>query len=103
MPDQHAAFGIARATQRSREPAWRDLGLEELMRRRPGVGADGERQEIAAVGLVLRAKRAGEALRGSSGAGGMGVGVGVGMGGGGASGVGVGSGRADGRGVALPR
>lgn len=31
VPDQHAAFGIQRATQRSREPAWRDLGLERLM------------------------------------------------------------------------
>lgn len=31
VPDQHAAFGIQRATQKAREPAWRDLGLESLM------------------------------------------------------------------------
>lgn len=31
VPDQHAAFGIQRATQKPREPAWRDLGLENLM------------------------------------------------------------------------
>ena len=31
VPDQHAAFGIQRATQKAREPAWRDLGLEGLM------------------------------------------------------------------------
>jgi hypothetical protein len=36
VPDQHAAFGIQRATQTRKEPAWRDLGLDELMRRGPG-------------------------------------------------------------------
>ncbi|OTA61034.1 Apc13p-domain-containing protein [Hypoxylon sp. EC38] len=36
VPDQHAAFGIQKATQRSREPAWKDLGLAELMRKGPG-------------------------------------------------------------------
>lgn len=41
VPDQHAAFGIAKATQKSREPAWKDLGLGELMRRGPGAGAGG--------------------------------------------------------------
>ncbi|KAF2104694.1 Apc13p-domain-containing protein [Rhizodiscina lignyota] len=85
VPDQHAAFGIQRATQKQREPAWRDLGLEELMRRRPQ--GEGE-----AIGLVLRAKRTGEALRGH--AGGMGVGAGT-------SG-GVGGGRSEG-GSQLPR
>ena len=35
VPDQHAAFGIQRATQAKKEPAWRDLGLEELLRRGP--------------------------------------------------------------------
>ncbi|KAI9837226.1 MAG: hypothetical protein M1819_000300 [Sarea resinae] len=35
VPDQHAAFGIQRATQKMREPAWKDLGLEELMRQGP--------------------------------------------------------------------
>ncbi|CAK7200969.1 hypothetical protein SEUCBS139899_003669 [Sporothrix eucalyptigena] len=32
VPDQHAAFGIQRATQAVREPAWKDLGLSQLMR-----------------------------------------------------------------------
>ncbi|KAI9803189.1 MAG: hypothetical protein M1825_001980 [Sarcosagium campestre] len=31
VPDQHAAYGITRATQRAREPVWRDLGLEALL------------------------------------------------------------------------
>ncbi|RYO97954.1 hypothetical protein DL765_010999 [Monosporascus sp. GIB2] len=37
VPDQHAAFGIQKATQRAREPAWRDLGLADLMRKGPGA------------------------------------------------------------------
>jgi hypothetical protein len=36
VPDQHAAFGIQRATQAKKEPTWRDLGLEELLQRGPG-------------------------------------------------------------------
>ncbi|KAI4214225.1 MAG: hypothetical protein LQ351_003310 [Letrouitia transgressa] len=36
VPDQHAAFGITRATQGKREPQWKDLGLEALMKRGPG-------------------------------------------------------------------
>ncbi|KAL5119951.1 hypothetical protein ACEQ8H_002049 [Pleosporales sp. CAS-2024a] len=39
VPDQHAAFGIQRATQTRKEPAWRDLGLDDLMRRGPRAGA----------------------------------------------------------------
>lgn len=39
VPDQHAAFGIQRATQRAREPAWRDLGLERLMTAGPQTTA----------------------------------------------------------------
>ncbi|KAF2719785.1 Apc13p-domain-containing protein [Polychaeton citri CBS 116435] len=35
VPDQHAAFGISRATQKAREPAWRDHGLEGLMTNGP--------------------------------------------------------------------
>ena len=35
VPDQHAAFGIQRATQTPREPTWRDLGLDELLQRGP--------------------------------------------------------------------
>ncbi|KAH7113782.1 Apc13p protein-domain-containing protein [Dendryphion nanum] len=38
VPDQHAAFGIQRATQHKKEIQWRDLGLDELMRRGPGEG-----------------------------------------------------------------
>lgn len=39
VPDQHAAFGIQRATQAKREPAWRDFGLGDLMGRGPEAGA----------------------------------------------------------------
>ena len=38
VPDQHAAFGIQRATQKTREPAWRDLGLDRLMTAGPPAG-----------------------------------------------------------------
>ncbi|KAJ4288267.1 hypothetical protein N0V88_007457 [Collariella sp. IMI 366227] len=38
VPDQHAAYGVQKATQKTREPAWKDLGLAELMARGPGVG-----------------------------------------------------------------
>jgi hypothetical protein len=41
VPDQHAAFGIQRATQGKKETVWKDLGLEELMRRAPGEGSGG--------------------------------------------------------------
>ncbi|EAA31430.3 Apc13 domain-containing protein [Neurospora crassa OR74A] len=41
VPDQHAAFGIQKATQKTREPAWRDLGLEELMQQGPGAPGAG--------------------------------------------------------------
>lgn len=40
VPDQHAAFGIQRATQLRKEPAWRDFGLGGLMAQGPpGAGA----------------------------------------------------------------
>jgi hypothetical protein len=39
VPDQHAAFGIQRATQKTREAAWKDLGLADLMKKGPGVNA----------------------------------------------------------------
>lgn len=39
VPDQHAAFGIARATQGKKESAWKDLGLEELLRKGPAEGS----------------------------------------------------------------
>ncbi|KAH7355789.1 Apc13p protein-domain-containing protein [Pyrenochaeta sp. MPI-SDFR-AT-0127] len=40
VPDQHAAFGIQRATQSKKEPTWRDLGLDALLRRGPGDGLE---------------------------------------------------------------
>ncbi|KYK57281.1 hypothetical protein DCS_04288 [Drechmeria coniospora] len=45
VPDQHAAFGIQRATHRSKEPAWKDLGLADLMKKgpAPGAGASGSK------------------------------------------------------------
>lgn len=39
VPDQHAAFGIQRATQKSKEPAWKDLGLADLMSKGQRGGA----------------------------------------------------------------
>ncbi|KAF1970671.1 Apc13p-domain-containing protein [Bimuria novae-zelandiae CBS 107.79] len=38
VPDQHAAFGIQRATQAKKKINWRDLGLEELAKRAPADG-----------------------------------------------------------------
>jgi len=38
VPDQHAAFGIQRATQKTKEAAWKDLGLADLMKRGPRKG-----------------------------------------------------------------
>lgn len=37
VPDQHAAFGIQRATQRVKESAWKDLGLSGLMSQGPPI------------------------------------------------------------------
>jgi hypothetical protein len=37
VPDQHAAFGIQRATQKVKEAAWKDLGLGDLMKKGPGM------------------------------------------------------------------
>ncbi|KAI5862735.1 Apc13p-domain-containing protein [Durotheca rogersii] len=42
VPDQHAAFGIQKATQHNKEPAWKDLGLNELMRKGPASGKVGD-------------------------------------------------------------
>ena len=47
VPDQHAAFGIQRATQKPREPAWRDLGLESLMTIGPPKGQAGGGPSLA--------------------------------------------------------
>lgn len=65
VPDQHAAFGIQRATQKQRQPAWRDLGLEELMARGP--------TEPVRVSLAVRTRGSGTgegaAAGGSAGSG----------------------------------
>jgi hypothetical protein len=55
VPDQHAAFGIQRATQTKKEPAWRDLGLDELMRRGPGQGPGGAGDARTAGGASVSA------------------------------------------------
>ncbi|KAH6641236.1 Apc13p protein-domain-containing protein, partial [Chaetomium tenue] len=68
VPDQHAAYGVQKATQRAREPAWRDLGLSELMARGPVVG-------------VLPKRRVGAGGKRKGGAGGGGAGAGGGGGG----------------------
>ncbi|KAK4142453.1 uncharacterized protein C8A04DRAFT_38250 [Dichotomopilus funicola] len=39
VPDQHAAYGVQKATQKAREPAWKDLGLSELLARGPTAGS----------------------------------------------------------------
>ncbi|KAI4599817.1 hypothetical protein KJ359_001553 [Pestalotiopsis sp. 9143b] len=66
VPDQHAAFGIQKATQRGRgEPAWRDLGLGALMSQGPAAGAGGGgggRGAAAAVGAGAGAKGSGGGL-----------------------------------------
>ncbi|KAF3021027.1 hypothetical protein E8E14_011753 [Neopestalotiopsis sp. 37M] len=56
VPDQHAAFGIQKATQRTREPAWRDLGLAALMHKGPGAGAAAGGKSGGAVGAGAGAK-----------------------------------------------
>lgn len=35
VADQQAAFGISKVQQKDKPPAWRDLGLEELLNRGP--------------------------------------------------------------------
>jgi hypothetical protein len=60
VPDQHAAFGIQRATQAVREPAWKDLGLAQLMRGPATTGAPG-------VGAGAGAHGEGGAITGGSG------------------------------------
>lgn len=58
VPDQHAAFGIQKATQKVREPAWKDLGLAELTRRGPPTTNGGGK--VAGLG----ARRRGMAYKG---------------------------------------
>ncbi|TGZ85559.1 Apc13 domain protein [Ascodesmis nigricans] len=38
IPDQHAAFGIVQAQQKKQEPAWKDLGLQDLLNSVPKEG-----------------------------------------------------------------
>ncbi|ROT38969.1 hypothetical protein SODALDRAFT_332411 [Sodiomyces alkalinus F11] len=38
VPDQHAAFGITKATQERKETTWKDLGLASLMVQGPKSG-----------------------------------------------------------------
>jgi hypothetical protein len=57
VPDQHAAFGITRAMERRREPAWRDLGLEGLV---AGGGSGGGKGK----GAKVRVKEAGRSMGG---------------------------------------
>jgi len=58
VPDQHAAFGITKATQKVREPAWKDLGLGELMHKGPGSGGQSSSSGTGA-GLGTRGRRRG--------------------------------------------
>ncbi|KPM36859.1 hypothetical protein AK830_g9690 [Neonectria ditissima] len=51
VPDQHAAFGIQRATQKSKEPAWKDLGLAELMTKGPPARGGGRAKTARGSGL----------------------------------------------------
>ena len=66
VPDQHAAFGIKQATQRTKETVWKDLRLEELLKDGPSEGSN--------IGGLLRERK--RATMNVSGAGGGGVNVG---------------------------
>jgi hypothetical protein len=57
VPDQHAAYGVQKATQKAKEPAWSDFGLAELMARGPKPGASKGRAGI-------RRKAPGSAFKG---------------------------------------
>jgi len=55
VPDQHAAFGIQRATQKAKEPAWKDLGLEALLSSGPpqkGTSGFGVLRNGTALGVL---------------------------------------------------
>ncbi|KAJ5457853.1 hypothetical protein N7475_009241 [Penicillium sp. IBT 31633x] len=75
VPDQHAAFGIARAMERRRAAIWRDLGLEALVRGEghgPDVGsstgpggAGAAGAAISGPGATLRASGSGAAAAGA--------------------------------------
>lgn len=57
VPDQHAAFGITRATQSKKETAWKDLGLAELMRKGPQSLVEGEGGMARKAGSVFGGKK----------------------------------------------
>ncbi|KAF2252362.1 Apc13p-domain-containing protein [Trematosphaeria pertusa] len=106
VPDQHAAFGIQRATQGKREISWRDLGLEELVRRAPGermgeLDTTGAREGTGVGGHVARTAGREEpvrlALRRRPGAAAGGAGAGM------ASAAGQTHGGGGGAGNGLPR
>lgn len=67
VPDQHAAFGIARAMdaagRRRVEPVWRDLGMRELVRGETLARGGAQRMAIRTVG------RGGSVAGGGDGAG----------------------------------
>ncbi|OKP10761.1 hypothetical protein PENSUB_4064 [Penicillium subrubescens] len=67
VPDQHAAFGIARAMERRHEAVWRDLGLEALVNGQGhGGGAAAVNGGVGAGGAGAGAGP-GATLRGSGG------------------------------------
>lgn len=66
VPDQHAAFGIAKATKEVREPGWRDLRLGEL------VSGEGEGGEGAQTGGSTVGGNAVNGVRGTGGVEGVG-------------------------------
>ncbi|GAM90615.1 hypothetical protein ANO11243_086600 [Dothideomycetidae sp. 11243] len=47
VPNEHAAFGIQRATRRQHEPAWRDLGLGRIVTQGPPSSTSGSRGSTA--------------------------------------------------------
>lgn len=67
VPDQHAAFGIARAMERRREAVWRDLGLEGLVTGRSfgQIQGQGRGQSMdVRRDVALRVKEAGRLMGG---------------------------------------
>lgn len=40
VPDPHAAFGLVKNVQQKKQPAWKDLGLGELLEQRAGSSGD---------------------------------------------------------------
>lgn len=70
VPDQHAAFGIARAMERRREAVWRDLGLEALVNGQGHgggvVAANAARAGGVGTGATLRGNGGGAASAASA-------------------------------------